>query len=79
MRYQSNPEINEHKYWHQERKYRIPQKISKHEASEMSRKQKSSDKVDNFLQQEKQSLYYICKICHRSLYQCSQKLIDENL
>ena len=30
---------------------------------------KRYDKVENFLQQLKQQPYYICTICHRSLYQ----------
>ena len=35
---------------------------------------KNCDKVESFLQQVEQGLYYICTICHRSLYQYSVRL-----
>ena len=38
------------------------------------KKQKNCDKVDSFWQQIKQGPYYICTICHRSLYQGSVRL-----
>ena len=34
----------------------------------MPRKEKSFDKVENFLQKVKQGPYYLCTICHRGLY-----------
>ena len=37
------------------------------------KKRKKSDKFEGFIQQVKQGPYYICTICHRSLYQCRVK------
>ena len=52
------------------------QKISKNEKSEMSKKKKSCGNVENFPQQVKQGLYYICTICHGSLHQLSVRLFN---
>ena len=41
---------------------------------DIKKTKKNCDKVGSFLQQLKQSLYYICKICHRRLYQCGVRL-----
>ena len=49
----------------------IDKKYQKHRYQE---NKKSCDKVDSFLQQVKQGPYYICTICHRSLYQRSVRL-----
>ena len=37
---------------------------------------KRCDTVENFLQQVKQGPYYVCIICHRSLYQRSVKFFE---
>ena len=37
----------------------------------MSSKEKKLWQAENFLQQVKEGPYYICTICHGSLYQCS--------
>ena len=49
-------------------------KILKTEISKKQTKKKNGDKVDSFLQPVKHSLYCICTICHRSLYQRSVRL-----
>ena len=41
---------------------------------DIKKTKKHCDKVDSFLQQVKQVPYYICTICHRSLYQRSVRL-----
>ena len=69
MKYQSNPEIKEqYKKRYQEnpevhkKKFRYPK---------CQEKNKSCDKVKNFLQQVKQGSYNFFTICHRSRYQRS--------
>ena len=54
------------------------QKISKNEKSEMlkKKKKKSCGNVENFPQQVKQGLYYICTICHGRLHQLSVRLFN---
>ena len=42
----------------------------------MSNNKKSCGKVEDSLQQVKQGSYYICTICHRSLYQRSVRLFN---
>ena len=37
-------------------------------------KMKGCGSVQNFLQHVKQGPYYICTICHQSLYRCSVRL-----
>ena len=48
--------------------------IKKYQKQRYQENKKSCDKVDSFLQQAKQGPYYICTICHRSLYQRSVRL-----
>ena len=40
------------------------------------KKKKSCGNVENFPQQVKQGLYYICTICHGSLHQLSVRLFN---
>ena len=40
------------------------------------KKKKSCGNVENFPQQVKQGLYYICTICHGSLHQLSGRLFN---
>ena len=84
MKYQENPQMQEdfQRKWYKKnlevnKEYKkrgtnkILKLIKKISKAEISRKQKNCDKVDSFLQQVKQSPFYICTICHRSLYQRS--------
>ena len=48
----------------------------KYQKQSYQENKKNCDKVDSFLQQVKQGLYYICKICHRRLYQCGVRLCN---
>ena len=48
--------------------------IKKYQKQNYQENKKNCGKVDSFLQQVKQGPYYVCTICHRSLYQGSVKL-----
>ena len=61
-RYQENPVVHKE---YQKKKYKKYQE-----------NKKNCDKVMYFLQ-VKQGPYYICTVCHRSLYQCSVRLFKQ--
>ena len=74
-KYQENPEVQlaYKKCKYQENaEHKKNKKIRYQKCQE---KKKSCDKVENFLQQVKQGPYYICTICHESVYQCSVRFL----
>ena len=56
------------------RKCRTQKKIKKSGIRNVKKRKKGCDKVENFLQQVKQCPYYICAMCHQSLYQRSFRI-----
>ena len=87
MRYQENPqmqkdfqrkcykEIPEIKIEYLKKRYQQnPEIDKKYQKQRYQENKKNCDKVDSSLQQVKQGPYYICTICHRSLYQRSVRL-----
>ena len=59
---------------YQKRRYQDNPEIHKKYRKERYQEKKRYRKIENFLQQIKQGPYYICTICHRSLYQRSVRL-----
>ena len=76
MKYQTKPKNKEqHKQRYQENA-ELHKKHKKVRHQKSQEQKKSSDKVDNFLQQVKRDPYYICTICHQSLYQRSARFLN---
>ena len=70
-RYQENPGIQRE---YQKRRYQENPEIHNKYRKERYQEKKRLRNIENFLQQIKQGPYYICTVCHRSLYQRSVRL-----